>query len=255
MFVVKKHVKRHKRQKGKTMAETKTKVTEVGIIGQMYENRKTKKVGVLESREDKYKTLMMRDTEGGSFNITYSTFKSDWRKYQGEQTVQTSTQIEEQKVDEQKSAESTEKSIKTKSEKIKFSTEDKLKAVRELEKFVSDRVKSVNSGLTVIRNSKGGVIVHAKRLTVFEVWCKYGIDKYDIFFRGTIADAMDKAEFNALAEIPTVEYSEHETWKLCHGYRVENTELGTIVDRLISAGDNYLKLKEVKTENEENEEE
>ena len=36
----------------------KSVVNVPGIIGQMYEDRKSKKVGVLESRDEKFKTLM-----------------------------------------------------------------------------------------------------------------------------------------------------------------------------------------------------
>lgn len=54
--------------------------SEVGIIGQLYEDRKTGKRGVLESRNDKYKTLMLADENGDAFTISNSTFRSNWRK-------------------------------------------------------------------------------------------------------------------------------------------------------------------------------
>lgn len=52
----------------------------VGIIGQTYEDRKTGKCGVLESRDDKYKTLMFRAEDGTTFSISNSSFRSNWRK-------------------------------------------------------------------------------------------------------------------------------------------------------------------------------
>lgn len=75
-----------------------------GIIGQMYENRrKPGEFGVLESRDEKYKTLMFRDSEGKSFAIAYSSFRSNWRKYTGDEVVETSTQKQEEaKKEEQK---------------------------------------------------------------------------------------------------------------------------------------------------------
>lgn len=255
MFVNENKTRQNDR-KGNTMAKKDNVASEVGIIGQMYENRKTKKVGVLESREEKFKTLMMRDKDGKSFNVTYSTFRSEWRKYKGEVVVQTSSQIEETVEAEQKEVESTETAIKTKSEKIKFSSDDKVKAIRYLENFVTDRIKASGANLTVMRNTRGGVIVHAKRLTTFEVWCKYGIDKYDIFFRGAIADTLDEAEFKAIADIPTVEFTEHEKWALRYKYRVDNTQLQTILDKLITICDTYVKNKEEKAKkNEKTEEE
>ena len=55
-------------------------MSEVGIIGQMYEDRRTKKRGKLLERDEKYKTLLMESTEGKSFNITFGGFKSNWRQ-------------------------------------------------------------------------------------------------------------------------------------------------------------------------------
>jgi hypothetical protein len=52
----------------------------LGIIGQRYEDRKTGKSGVLESRDEKYKTLMMKGDDGVSFSVCNSTFRSNWRK-------------------------------------------------------------------------------------------------------------------------------------------------------------------------------
>lgn len=243
MFVINKHVQTsNTTERDKRMA-TKEAVKEVGIIGQMYEDRKTKKRGVLESREPKYKTLMLRDTDGKSFNITYSTFKSNWRKYQGEEVAETSTQVEEKEVEKQAETKKVEKAISEKSDTVRFSTEEKVKAVRALEKFIDERLSANKSELKVSRNSRGGVIVGHSRFTAFEVWVKYGIDMYDIFFRDVIADSMDESEFKALAETSKTTYKEHETWPLRHGYRVPNTELGNFLDKLIVASDAYCKAK------------
>lgn len=55
-------------------------MSEVGIVGQIYEDRRTKKRGKLVERDEKYKTLLMESDDGKSFNITYGGFKSNWRK-------------------------------------------------------------------------------------------------------------------------------------------------------------------------------
>ena len=55
---------------------------ELGVIGQAYEERTTGKVGILDSRDDKCKTLMMLDTHGKGFSVSYSSFRSKWRKVQ-----------------------------------------------------------------------------------------------------------------------------------------------------------------------------
>lgn len=53
---------------------------EVGVIGQKYEDRNTGKTGVLDSRDEKCKTLMMIGEDGKGFSISYSSFRSRWRK-------------------------------------------------------------------------------------------------------------------------------------------------------------------------------
>ena len=54
-------------------------MSELGVIGQMYEDRRTKKKGKLVERDDKYKTLLMESEDGKSFNVSFSGFKSNWR--------------------------------------------------------------------------------------------------------------------------------------------------------------------------------
>jgi len=55
-------------------------MSEIGVIGQIYEDRRTHKKGKLLERDEKYKTLLMESDDGKSFNITYGGFKSNWRK-------------------------------------------------------------------------------------------------------------------------------------------------------------------------------
>lgn len=71
----------------------------VGIIGQRYEDRKTGKCGVLESRDEKYKTLMFRGDDGSTFNISNSSFRSNWRKVKEE--VVEAEPIETESVEEE----------------------------------------------------------------------------------------------------------------------------------------------------------
>ena len=52
----------------------------VGTIGTMYEDRKSSKTGVLIERDDVHKTLMFRGADEKTFVISYSTFRSNWRK-------------------------------------------------------------------------------------------------------------------------------------------------------------------------------
>ena len=52
----------------------------IGIIGQKYEDRKSKKTGVLLERDEANKKLSFTSESGESFQISYAAFKSNWRK-------------------------------------------------------------------------------------------------------------------------------------------------------------------------------
>ena len=59
-------------------------MSEVGIIGQKYEDRKTGKTGVLASRDDENRMLVMKAFGGSEFKVSYSAFRSNWRKTKDE---------------------------------------------------------------------------------------------------------------------------------------------------------------------------
>jgi hypothetical protein len=68
-------------------------MSEIGKIGAIYEDRRTKKQGKLLERDNKFKTLLMEASDGKSFNITFGSFKSNWRKVdEPEQTVEEAMQ-------------------------------------------------------------------------------------------------------------------------------------------------------------------
>ena len=52
----------------------------IGVIGQKYEDRKSKKVGVLLARDEENKRLSFLDDKAEPFHISYAAFKSNWRK-------------------------------------------------------------------------------------------------------------------------------------------------------------------------------
>lgn len=58
----------------------KNEVNEVGIIGQVYEDRRNGKSGKLVSRDKKCKTLLFESENGSTFVVTFSTFRSNMRK-------------------------------------------------------------------------------------------------------------------------------------------------------------------------------
>lgn len=255
MFVVKKQAKRlnvKKRKKGeKTMS--KENVTNVpGIIGQMYEDRKSKKRGVLESREEKYKTLMFRAEDGSSFNMTYATFRSNWRKYQGEEVIQTSTQVEEQRKEEEKKEESNKQIVETKSEVDKpktVTTQEKVKKTRAVEELVSSKISKFDvPHVQTAKTGRGCVIVRYKKKSLFEIWTKFNIDKYDLCVLDDVAK-IDGDKFNSIKE--QSEYNYKEKWNLSHLLRIKNDDFDNVVDTLLELAIEFAKKKneaEVKKE-------
>lgn len=182
---------------------------EIGIIGQMYQNRKNKKVGVIESRNDKYKTLMMRDPDGNSFSIVYSTFKSDWRTYSGDEVAETSTQVEEKKEKVKKA----EKKLEKPAKKEKISKEDKVEATGALYELVSSLVEKSNSGLSVKLNSIGGVNVKKGHKTICGTWVSDVPGIYSLYTNMEI-------EFSE--KVGDVEFTHNDKWTLKNRHRMKN---------------------------------
>lgn len=52
----------------------------IGVIGQKYEDRKSKKSGVLADRDVENKKLKFLDDNLEPFSVSYAAFKSNWRK-------------------------------------------------------------------------------------------------------------------------------------------------------------------------------
>ncbi len=59
----------------------------IGIIGQKYEDRKSKKVGTLITRDVENKKLSFLDDNGDPFQVSFAAFKSNWRKVVYEEPV------------------------------------------------------------------------------------------------------------------------------------------------------------------------
>lgn len=236
------------------MGNTKVTNSEPGIIGQMYEERKTGRKGVLESRESKYKTLMMRDDKGETFNIVYSTFRSNWRKYTGEEVIQTSTQVEEAKTEEKKRAEESKKVVESKSEVVKMTTEEKVKKVKALDDVVCNKIESLGLDLKTSRTHRGCVIVRYKKKTLFEIWTKFGLDKFDFVVLEDVV-ALSRDDFNKV--INDSDYTYKKDWHLSHLCRVKDNQFDDILDTLLSMSGVYVTSKQEneKTKETKNEEE
>ena len=59
----------------------------IGVIGQKYEDRKSKKSGILLDRDAENKKLSFLGETGEPFQVSYAAFKSNWRKVVVEEPV------------------------------------------------------------------------------------------------------------------------------------------------------------------------
>ena len=60
----------------------------IGVIGQKYEDRKSKKVGILLDRDAENKKLSFLSENAEPFTVSYAAFKSNWRKVVAETPVE-----------------------------------------------------------------------------------------------------------------------------------------------------------------------
>jgi hypothetical protein len=218
------------------MSNEKTK--EVGVIGQMYEERKSKRLGVLESREEKYKTLLMRDPEGKSFNITYSTFHSSWRKYQGEVVAQTSTQVEEKRAEQKEKVEKAKSTLKKEDAKPKLSSEDKVKAVHAASEIVLSIMNKYGLELNMVTSVRGAIQIKTGRRTLVEIWKKFTAGKYDIC---VLQDVADKVHTDMDLDV-----SVHDAWRLKTVYSIADKDFKAVLDVLMTAIKDYMTKEEEK---------
>lgn len=231
--------------------------TKVGVIGQMYEDRKTGKLGVLEDRNEKYKTLLMRDEEGNSFNIQFSTFHSQWHKYQGDTVIQTSAQKEEIKQEEKKKVREQEKKVqKSKKElseigeKPVLSREDKLKALIALENVVKDAVEKKIPNSKVTHTMRGGVKVYYKRKYLMGLYPRTMENKVTVDTTTDIANLIDLGDIE-------VEKIVHKEWHISTKLRFSDKYLNDVLKIFIGVLVDYVnntyitneKTKETKEEN------
>ena len=187
------------------------KNTAPGKIGQMYQNRKTSKVYVLESFEPKFKTVMLRDTDGKSINAGYSTFRSSYRQYKnkdGEEEIkiETSYQVEEKKMAEKKLEKDADKVLKKKGRQPKVTEEEKKEIFDSLLVKIQGETKQYAdiSGIAPYVLKKGGIVLKWRpRKALCEFWPQYGKGAYDISYNTKFWEDMlnDGLEAKGYADI------------------------------------------------------
>lgn len=239
----------------------KTPVNNANKIGQTYEERKKDgtigRIGVIEEVNDKFKTYLMRDRDGVSFNITFATLKSNWRKHQNdEEQIQTSAQKEEVKVEQKKELKAAkEEMAKSTETTIKFSRQERLDAINAMRVVLAEGIKASKYPLEIVKLTKGGTVVKVagKKRTMFEIWLPL---RYPDVYSFRLREDLDK--FVELDE--EREFLEKDV--NCIRYRPKRERFDDVLKVLIGAVEQfveetgYLQNKEnetnEKTEEEEN---
>jgi hypothetical protein len=80
IFVLKRVQSHNKKKINTNKKENQTMSDKIGVIGQKYEDRKSKKSGVLIKRDVENKKLSFLDDKAEPFHVTFAAFKSNWRK-------------------------------------------------------------------------------------------------------------------------------------------------------------------------------
>lgn len=200
------------------------------VIGQMYENRKTHKIGVIERIEEKYKTLLLRDSEGKSFNISFSTFNSSWRKYKGDEVIKTSSQTTQER--EEKKAQEVKESAKKESAKARIP--QKRQESKEYTVKIFNMVKTlVSDPYNVILTGRGGIKVKKNRSIQFEIWPHVSTDNMSLLVTDELWNAAGKYATNEVEEEP--KYTFHESYKVPHEIEITEKYLKFYVDETLKA--------------------
>lgn len=250
MFVV--EIQHTLKKENEKMAKEKTKQTEVGVIGNSYEEKATGRVAVIEDRDSKFRTLMMRDREGVGFNITYSTLKRDWKKYSGEDVVLTADQKVEAEND--KEAEKTKKVNKAKrvlkevNEAVSVPKVDKTKAENALRDIITNTINSRedNPGFKITKNMRGGIKVYYKNHLLFGVYIRPIESKYTFDTFDAVADVLDFGDID-------VEKIVHPEWRISTKFRFHESKLDDALKIMLDAvikytNENYVKDEKTKKE-------
>ena len=135
----------------KTMSE-KT----VGVLGQKYEDRKTKKVGTLVDRNDETKKLSFLGEDATPFEISYAAFKSNWRKYVSESEQTTSETVEAEAPKEELISVEEPESFMTDEEAVKQFTDAVIKERGADINITDDSVTVIIEGVKVFTAEKSG---------------------------------------------------------------------------------------------------
>lgn len=216
------------------------------IIGQKYEDRTTGKIGTVESRGEKYKTLSMVAEDGSTFSITEASFRSKWRKYKGDDADATTNTDATQESNgdaepkDQADADNCtpidgEAGKKAKAKKAKEKKEAKPKF--DPSQVFGDTVTEVQTivggcpvALAITTDKAYGI--HIKDATnkdaQFEVWVKTRNKEFDL----CVSKELDKhIERSEATNIPFL--MSHKPRRLCCVYKYNLSEMNVVIPEVL----------------------
>ncbi len=211
------------------------------IIGQKYEDRTTSKIGTVESRDEKYKTLSMVAEDGSTFSITEASFRSKWRKYKGDDADATPESNGDAIPKDQADADNCtpidgEAGKKAKAKKVKEKKEAKPKF--DPSQVFGDTVTEVQTivggcpvALAITTDKAYGI--HIKDATnkdaQFEVWVKTRNKEFDL----CVSEELDKhIERSEATNIPFL--MSHKPRRLCRVYKYNLSEMNVVIPEVLN---------------------
>lgn len=217
------------------------------IIGQKYEDRTTGKIGTVESRDEKYKTLSMVAEDGSTFSITEASFRSKWRKCKGDDadaTANTDAAPESNGDAEPKDQADADNCTPIDGEAGKKAKAKKTKEKKEAKpKFDPSQV--FGDTVTEVQTIVGGCPValaittdkaygiHIKDATnkdaQFEVWVKTRNKEFDL----CVSEELDKhIERSEATNIPFL--MSHKPRRLCRVYKYNLSEMNVVIPEVLN---------------------
>ena len=217
------------------------------IIGQKYEDRTTGKIGTVESRDEKYKTLSMVAEDGSTFSITEASFRSKWRKCKGDDAdATTNTDAKPESNGDAKTSDQTNadnctpidgeagKKAKAKKAKEKKETKPKFDPSQVFGDTVTE-VQTIVGGcpvaLAITTDKAYGI--HIKDATnkdaQFEIWVKTRNKEFDL----CVSEELDKhIERSEATNIPFL--MSHKPRRLCRVYKYNLSEMNVVIPEVLN---------------------
>lgn len=217
------------------------------IIGQKYEDRTTGKIGTVESRDEKYKTLSMVAEDGSTFSITEASFRSKWRKCKGDDadaTANTDAAQESNGDAEPKDQADADnctpidgeagKKVKAKKAKEKKEAKPKFDPSQVFGDTVTE-VQTIVGGcpvaLAITTDKAYGI--HIKDATnkdaQFEIWVKTRNKEFDL----CVSEELDKhIERSEATNIPFL--MSHKPRRLCRVYKYNLSEMNVVIPEVLN---------------------